>query len=929
MADSRNMTFGLDFGLNSAISDLNRVVEQLESTVANLGAMESGAAGAGNALGNAGSTGAQAAQDMADGFNQAGQTAENAANSAGNALDDMASSADSAGRAADELGASGGRAGDDVQDGMNRAGEAAGNAGQSFLQAGAQADSFGAAFRSTMADAMEESGSFTSSFKAGIQGAFGYAAKQAGTLIKKGKDVGTAFLHPIKTIKGKLVDALRDAGKAAEDTGDSAEDAERDLKDAGEAGSDAGSAIKDAFKGAVASIVGIEAIKAGIDHLKNLVGAAIGAAGAVENVGAKFDAVFKDTDVQGWADNFSEAVHRSQSEVESFLVSNKALYQNMGITGEAADELSKITTSLAYDFGNAFKMEDGEALSVLQEAIGGSTEALAEYGFQLDDTALKEQARKMGIRESLDDLDDATLAQIRMNEILEQAGDIQQAAIKDTGGLVNSTKSLKGIFTDFMASAGAKFTPAVEKLFGAVMESWPVVEPMLMGFVGVLSSGMEQAVPVLMELGQTLIPVLTSVLSTLFQTATPLIDVFGGLAQTILPPFASILGIIGQTMLPPLVSILDTLNTAIIQPLMPILQHIVAALLPPMAQLLGAIGPMLQAVSPLLSIIGDALAWIADILGKVVGWLADGVGKVANFFGGLLGGAKESTDEVRELGGAMSDLDNITAAPSVEVAAPAVPDISVPVSAGSFPQVSIPEIEPFEMPEIGAADTKAFTASLDTANTEVLKGTGKTWGNIQENTEDTLGQIGAASEETCAEVVEQSESMWRRMADAAKTGAEKIVQAFKDIGSAALGVSGANISISGPDIPHNADGTDNFQGGWTHINEEGGEMAFLPQGSAIIPADETREIIGSAITPDSLVHAQSAPASAPPLGKMPDVRVTVDAPIDITVQGNADEATILRLMAEIKKWLEVVVDEKVRAILESIYRDLANQGCMT
>lgn len=71
-----------------------------------------------------------------------------------------------------------------------------------------------------------------------------------------------------------------------------------------------------------------------------------------------------------------------------------------------------------------------------------------------------------------------------------------------------------------MADAGAKFTPVLESLLGAIMDNWPVIEPMLMQFVDILSNGMAQAAPILIELGQTLIPTLTSVIGTLFPGRT-------------------------------------------------------------------------------------------------------------------------------------------------------------------------------------------------------------------------------------------------------------------------------------------------------------------------------------------------------------------------------------------------------------------------
>lgn len=82
------------------------------------------------------------------------------------------------------------------------------------------------------------------------------------------------------------------------------------------------------------------------------------------------------------------------------------MYNELGITGEAATELSKITTSLAYDLGTAFKMDDSEALSVMQDYINGNTKALSEYGIQIDDAVLKQSAMEMGLGKNIDNLDD-------------------------------------------------------------------------------------------------------------------------------------------------------------------------------------------------------------------------------------------------------------------------------------------------------------------------------------------------------------------------------------------------------------------------------------------------------------------------------------------------------------------------------------------
>ena len=399
MADNRELTFGMDFGLDDAINRLGETIDRLEQIVDRAQDVE------------------DAAQDMGARVRAGTDAIRDGARDAGDALDDLEDDAD--------------------------------DVGTSFRDIGREADSFGAAVGKSMGAAAKETNSVSKTIKAGFDGAIGYSQKKFSDFtgkVKTGvKGIGTAFTHPINTIRGKFLSAVEAAADRINNVGDEADDARKDLDDMGDEGDKAGGEIKEAIKGALAAFIGFEAIQAGIDMLKELGAAAIEAAGSAENVGRKFEANFSGTDAGEWAENYADAIHRSSDEVKSFMVSNKALYGEMGITGDAAAELSKATTSLAYDFGNAFAMDDTEALGVVQDYISGNNAALEEYGIHIDEVALKNTALSMGLGDQIDEMDDATLAQVRMNALLGQTEKIQQSAANSTGGLVNSTKDLKGI----------------------------------------------------------------------------------------------------------------------------------------------------------------------------------------------------------------------------------------------------------------------------------------------------------------------------------------------------------------------------------------------------------------------------------------------------------------------------------------------------
>ena len=850
MDDARELQYGIEFETGGAESSIDQLTKQVYGLEKQLGAVEMGAQSMGAGAVSTCNAGADSAAAFAG-----------AADDLGSSLSDVGARAQTAADTTQLFG-----------QGLDNAGDNADGLRAKIRAAAGSTENLGDAFRQTMADGLEAGQGIAKSFGTGLVGAVDFSKNKvksfASDMVKNIKNINTQFQHPIKTIRNKLVEALRKAKGATDDEGDAANDAEEDLEDMGDAGEKAGNQISQAIYSAVKAFAGFEAIKKGIELLKELGTASLSAFAASEKASAQFNTLFS-THAEEWVENYADAVHRTTTEVQSFMVDNQAMYKNLGLTSDAAEALSEITTSLAYDFGNAFSMEDTESLSLIQNAIKGDQEALTAYGVTLDEAALKQSAAALGLGDNIDALDDAAMAQVRLNAILDQSEDIWRAAAEQTGGLTNSVKSLKGVWTDFLTIAGSKFAPAVEAIIGAVIDNWPTIEPMLLSFVEVLADGLSSVAPSLIELGQNLIPTLTSVISTLASAAGPLLEVFASLAGTILPPFVEIIDSLVGYALPPLLDILNTLNNDVIQPLMPVIQQVAEALLPILGEAFSVVGgivgkiassvipplvdvlqavisalspiidlamnildtilpaitplleslgsllsgvllPVIEAISPILEIVADVLGTVVGWIFDLIGWVSNGIGKVVNFFSSLFGGAKESSEAVDDLAGSMNGLDS---AASTETSL--------------------------------AIDTSEYSQSVITATTQAEEAMSEAATAARNISNENYGLMADDAETAYARMTLDAEEAWDRMMAAADKGAKAIVASFASMETAAQGVSNANISVTGASIPGHADGTDNFEGGWTRMNEEGGELAYLPSGTAIIPADKTDEIINN------------------------------------------------------------------------------------
>ena len=143
-----------------------------------------------------------------------------------------------------------------------------------------------------------------------------------------------------------------------------------------------------------------------------------------------------------------------------------------------------------------------------------------------------------------------------------------------------------------------------------------------------------------------------------------------------------------------------------------------------------------------------------------------------------------------------------------------------------------------------------------------------------------------------------AETAWSAMQTAAQTGTDSIVSQFSRITAAAREAAAASNIQVGASVPHNARGTDNFPGGLTYMNEEGGELAILPGGTAIIPADQT----------DRLMQSFSSNTTTNQGGK----QIILSPNIQITVTGGDSSAA-------------VNIKEQLRALFSELYQEAQEQ----
>lgn len=185
-----------------------------------------------------------------------------------------------------------------------------------------------------------------------------------------------------------------------------------------------------------------------------------------EEAASKFNTIFGDqaSAVRSWADTYGEQIGRSSLALQSFAADMMAIVSPMGVTQQAAIEMSEGLTQAAQDIASFHNVDVSEAFNALRAGITGETEPLKRFSILLTDAALQEYALTQGINKKISAMTTAEKTQLRYNAILANMGEASGDAARTSGSLTNQLRSLQGTLQDVSVTIGEEATPGLTNL---------------------------------------------------------------------------------------------------------------------------------------------------------------------------------------------------------------------------------------------------------------------------------------------------------------------------------------------------------------------------------------------------------------------------------------------------------------------------------
>ena len=165
------------------------------------------------------------------------------------------------------------------------------------------------------------------------------------------------------------------------------------------------------------------------------------------------------------AEQFQSNLANSLSVDPNLFMNYQAVFANMtsamGLTSEAAYDLSESFTLLGADISSLFNISFEESMTKLQSALSGQPRAIRSLGVDITNATMAEKALSLGIDKNVQSMTQAEKAQLRYIMIMESLTVAQGDMARTLNSPANQLRILKEQFNQLARAIGNVFIPAI------------------------------------------------------------------------------------------------------------------------------------------------------------------------------------------------------------------------------------------------------------------------------------------------------------------------------------------------------------------------------------------------------------------------------------------------------------------------------------
>lgn len=375
--------------------------------------------------------------------------------------------------------------------------------------------------------------------------------------------------------------------------------------------------------------------------------ASIDAASDLGETSSKVEQIFgaaQAAQIQKWSDTAAGAFGQSKAQAMDAAASFAVFGKSAGLSGENLTGFSTQMTALASDLASFNNTSPEEAITAIGSALRGEAEPIRKYGVLMDDASMKQAIFEKTGKQVTGTLTPQQKVLAAQAIILKQTADAQGDFARTSDGLANSQRTLEAALGDMKAQVGQGLLPAITSLVQALAPiATSLAKPLgdvATALGGALKQAFDALAPILPtlatalgEIAKVLGSVLATAITTLVPILTPILEIFGELANRVGPMLQPILEKIGE-----------------------VLGKVLEAVMPLLPPLMDLVFTILDAATPILMIVADLFLTLVNALSPIIGIVGSLLGPIGQLINVGFKALKPVLDPLMPLLTVLADL---------------------------------------------------------------------------------------------------------------------------------------------------------------------------------------------------------------------------------------------------------------------------------
>ncbi len=172
--------------------------------------------------------------------------------------------------------------------------------------------------------------------------------------------------------------------------------------------------------------------------------------------------------IEDFGKTSASSVGLSQAKFNQLATSTGAL---LARTGKPLSEIGEMTTDLATraaDLASVYNTEVDVAMSAINQAIRGETEAIRQFGGEVSEASMQQFLMSQGINKSSKELTDQEKRLYRVQLIMSDTSVVAGDFARTSGDVANQMRIAKAQFADTSAKLGMALLPAMTKVMNVI-----------------------------------------------------------------------------------------------------------------------------------------------------------------------------------------------------------------------------------------------------------------------------------------------------------------------------------------------------------------------------------------------------------------------------------------------------------------------------